>query len=41
MYGRFERMYERMLSMIKWTVGTIALFGTIISILMASLKFAG
>ena len=36
---RFDRMNERMLSMIKWTVGTIALFGTIISVLMAVFKF--
>ena len=36
---RFDRINERMLSMIKWTVGTIALFGTIISVLMAVFKF--
>ena len=41
MSERFDRMNERMLSMIKWTVGTIALFGTIISVLMAVFKFAG
>ena len=38
---RFDRMNERMLSMIKWNVGTIALFGTIISVLMAVFKLTG
>ena len=41
MNERFDRMNERMLSMIKWNVGTIALFGTIISVLMAVFKLAG
>lgn len=32
MNERFDRMNERMVSMIKWTIGTLALFGSIISI---------
>ena len=39
MNERFGQMNERMLSMIKWTVGTIAVFGTIISVLMTVFKF--
>ena len=35
MNERFDQMYERMLSMTRWTVGTLALFGTIITILLA------
>ena len=36
---RFDTMNERILSNMKWSVGTIALFGTIITILMAIFKF--
>jgi len=32
-------MYERMLSMTRWTIGTLALFGTIITILLAVGQF--
>jgi predicted HicB family RNase H-like nuclease len=32
---RFDNMYERITSLVKWTVGTLALFGTIITILYA------
>jgi predicted RNase H-like nuclease (RuvC/YqgF family) len=40
MNERFDRMHERMVSMKKWTVGTLALFGSIISILLAIGQFA-
>ncbi len=33
--GRFDRLSERIDAMTRWTVGTIALFGTIFAILMA------
>mgnify|MGYP000091242635 CR=1 FL=1 len=36
---RFDRMSDRMASLVKWTVGTLALFGTIISILIAIGQF--
>lgn len=36
---RFDQMYERMLTMTRWTVGTLALFGTIISIILAIGQF--
>lgn len=36
---RFDRMHEHMGSMIKWTVGTIGLFGTLITILLAIGQF--
>jgi len=38
---RLDNLNARLISSIKWTVGTIALFGTIITILMAIFKFAG
>lgn len=38
---RFDQINERLLSSIRWTVGTIALFGTLISILMAIAEFSG
>ena len=37
---RFDRMHEHMNTMIKWTVGTIGLFGTLITILLAIGQFA-
>jgi len=40
MNERFDQMHERMVSMMKWTVGTLALFGSIISILLAIGQFA-
>jgi len=36
---RLDAINERIVSSIKWTVGTIALFGTIITVLMAVFKF--
>jgi tetrahydromethanopterin S-methyltransferase subunit G len=39
MSERFDRMYERMLVMTRWTVGTLALFGTAITILLAISQF--
>jgi hypothetical protein len=39
MSKRFEQMYERMTTMIHWTVGTLALLGTIMTILMAIAQF--
>jgi type VI protein secretion system component VasF len=39
MNERFDRMYERMLVMPRWTVGTLALFGTAIAILLAISQF--
>ncbi|MFQ6040135.1 MAG: hypothetical protein ACE5PV_04700 [Candidatus Poribacteria bacterium] len=36
---RLDTINERIVSSIKWTVGTIALFGTIITVLMAVFKF--
>lgn len=36
---RFDQMYGRMLTMTRWTVGTLALFGTIISIILAIGQF--
>lgn len=40
-HERFDQMNERLVSSIRWTVGTIALFGTLITILMAIAEFAG
>ncbi len=37
--NRFDRMHEHLGSMIKWTVGTLALFGTLITILLAIGQF--
>jgi len=34
MNERFDRMYGRMGSWMKWTVGTIAFFGTLITVLV-------
>ncbi|MFQ6013937.1 MAG: hypothetical protein ACE5NP_00660 [Anaerolineae bacterium] len=39
MNERFDQMYERMLVMTRWTVGTLALFGTAITILLAIGQF--
>ena len=35
----FDRMNERMRVMTRWTVGTIALFGTLITVLIAVAEF--
>lgn len=37
---RFDGMYDRIGSMMKWTVGTLALFGTLITTLLAISQFA-
>lgn len=39
-HERFDLLQERMMVMIRWTVGTIALFGTLITILLAIAEFA-
>jgi len=39
MNERFDQMYGRMLTMTRWTVGPLALFGTIISIILAIGQF--
>jgi len=36
---RFDQMYDRMVVMLRWTVGTLALLGTVISILLAIGQF--
>jgi hypothetical protein len=36
---RFDRLHEFQGSMIKWTVGTLALFGTLITILLTISQF--
>lgn len=36
---RFNRVYDRMISQTRWMVGTIALFGTLITILMTVAQF--
>jgi len=36
---RFDKLTEHMVNSIKWTVGTIALFGTIITVLITVFKF--
>jgi len=38
---RLDNLNARLISSIKWTVGTIALFGTIITVLMAIFRFTG
>ncbi len=38
-HGRFDRMHEHLASMTKWTVGTLALFGTLITILLTISQF--
>jgi len=35
----FDRMYERVTSLIRWTIGTLALFGTLITILLTVSQF--
>jgi predicted nuclease with TOPRIM domain len=39
MNERFDRMYTQMDSLIKWTVGTIGLLGTLITILLIVSQF--
>ncbi|PIU65136.1 MAG: hypothetical protein COS85_09990 [Armatimonadetes bacterium CG07_land_8_20_14_0_80_59_28] len=38
-HERFDTLYDRMLVQTRWTVGTIALFGTLITILLAVAQF--
>jgi DNA anti-recombination protein RmuC len=40
MNERFDQMYERIMVQTRWTVGVLALFGTIIAILVAIAQFA-
>ncbi len=40
MNERFDQMYERILVMTRWTIGVLALFGTIMTILLAIAQFA-
>ncbi len=40
MNERFDQMYERITTMTRWTVGTLALLGTIVAILLAIAQFA-
>ena len=37
---RLDAMHEQMRVMMRWTIGTIALFGTIVTILIAVAEFA-
>ncbi len=39
MNERFDQMYDRMLVTMRWTVGTIALFGTLVTVLLAIAEF--
>jgi len=39
MNERFDEMYRHISTMTRWTVGTLALFGTIITILIAIAQF--
>jgi len=39
MNERFDQMYDRMLVTMQWTVGTIAVFGTLITVLLAIAAF--
>ena len=40
MNERFDRMHEQMRTMMRWTIGTIALIGVILSALLAIAEFA-
>ena len=40
MNERFDQMYDRMLVQTRWMVGTIAIFGTLITALLAISQFA-
>ena len=39
MNRNFDVLYGRMLSIVRWTVGTLALFGTLITILLTVGQF--
>jgi septal ring factor EnvC (AmiA/AmiB activator) len=41
MNERFDRLHEQMRVQTRWTVGTIALFGTIVTVLLAIAPFGG
>ena len=38
---RFDRLHEQMRVQTRWTVGPIALFGTIVTVLLAIAQFGG
>jgi hypothetical protein len=40
MEGRFDQMYNRMLVQTRWMVGTIAIFGTLITVLLTVSRFS-
>jgi tetrahydromethanopterin S-methyltransferase subunit G len=40
MNKRIDRLYEQMRVQTRWTVGTIALFGTIVTVLLAIAEFS-
>jgi len=41
MNARIDRLHEAMRAQTRWTVGTIALFGTIVTVLLAIAEFTG
>jgi tetrahydromethanopterin S-methyltransferase subunit G len=41
MNERFDRLHEQMRVQTRWTVGTIVLFGTIVTVLLAIAQFGG
>lgn len=40
LHERFDQMYDRMLVQTRWMVGTIAVFGTLITALLAISRFS-
>lgn len=40
-HERIDRLHEQMRVQMRWTVGTIALFGTIVTVLLAIAEFGG
>jgi NAD/NADP transhydrogenase beta subunit len=41
MNERFDKMNVRLESMMKWTIGTVTFFGSVLAILMNIYKFLG
>ena len=39
MYARFDQMYDRMLVQTRWLIGSLALIGTVVSVLLAIGQF--
>ena len=37
--GRFDQMYDRMLAQTRWLIGSLALIGTVVSVLLAIGQF--